>query len=136
MRALAGFAVALAACYSPQLPRCEVTCDKDSPCPADLSCGSDGYCHSDGDTAACHAVLTVTVNGDGVVGSSPPGIECTPFSPMCQQEFRGGTSITLTASALGNDAFAQWNGDVCAGSTQPTCTFDLEISMSLMATFR
>lgn len=135
MRTLAGLAVALAACYSPQLPRCEVTCGSDSPCPADLSCGSDSYCHSDGDTAACHAVLTVTVNGDGVVESSPAGIECTPLAPTCQQEFTGGTQITLTASPL-DDTFAQWNGEVCAGLTAPTCTFELEISMSLTATFR
>jgi hypothetical protein len=134
MRVLA--ALALSACYSPQLPRCEVTCGSNSPCPADLTCGSDSYCHAADDTAACHAVLTVIVHGDGVVSSNPAGIACTPLSPSCQQEFTGGTSITLSASALGTGEFAQWNGDACAGLTQPTCTFPLEISMSMTATFR
>jgi hypothetical protein len=134
MRVLAAFA--LAACYSPQLPRCVVTCGSDSPCPDGLSCGSDSYCHDDSDTSACHAVLTITVDGDGLVESAPAGIDCTPFQPTCSQEFTGGTSITLTASGFDGSSFSQWTGETCAGSTQPTCTFALEISMSLTATFR
>ena len=136
MRVLAAVTLALGACYSPELPRCVVTCGSDSPCPDGLSCGPDSYCHDDGDTSACHAILTVIVDGDGLVESAPAGIDCTPFQTTCSQEFTGGTSITLTASGFGDTAFAQWTGETCAGQTQPTCTFALEISMSLTATFR
>jgi hypothetical protein len=129
-------AVLLAGCYSPQLAPCTVTCGSDSPCPADLTCGADSYCHADNDDSTCHAILTVDVSGDGLVSSSPDGIECTPFQTTCSMEFTGGTSITLTASAFSDAMFTGWSGDACAGSTSGTCTFELDISMTLSATFQ
>jgi hypothetical protein len=134
MRAVALLA-AVAGCYSPDLPRCVVTCGSASPCPDGLTCESDSYCHDDGDTSACHAVVTVTVVGDGLVESNPAGLSCTPFTSPCMQEFTPGISVALAASSFSGETFAEWTGDTCAGFTEATCTFDLEISLSLTATF-
>ncbi|HEY3801935.1 MAG TPA: hypothetical protein VGL61_04980 [Kofleriaceae bacterium] len=135
-RALLLVLVAAGACYSPDLPRCVVTCGSDSPCPADLSCEADHYCHDSSDTSACHAIVTVTIDGDGLVESNPAGLSCTPFTSPCTEEFTPGSSIVLTASSFSGETFAEWTGDTCAGFTEPTCTFGLEISLSLTATFR
>ncbi|HEY1546846.1 MAG TPA: hypothetical protein VGG28_03465 [Kofleriaceae bacterium] len=134
MRAAVAIAV-LAGCYSPQLQPCTVTCGDDSPCPADLTCGADSYCHAAGGDETCHAVLTVDISGDGLVSSSPAGIECTPFQTTCPVEFAGGTQITLTASAFDGQTFMGWTGDACAGSMNVTCALELDISMTITATF-
>ena len=133
MRAVA--LAVLAGCYSPQLAPCTVTCGEESPCPADLTCGADSYCHAAGDDETCHAILTVNVSGDGLVSSAPTGIECTPLQTTCSMEFTGGTQVTLTESAFNGTTFMGWTGDACAGSMNATCTFELDISMTLDATF-
>jgi len=130
-------ALALSACYAPDLPPCTVTCGPSSPCPADLSCGADHFCHADGDDTTCSATLSVQVNGAGHVTSMPSGIDCTGggSGDGCGGPFAVGTSITLTQNH-GNDVmFAHWGGDACGGSMAQTCTFTIEMPMTVAATF-
>jgi phospholipase C len=55
--------------------------------------------------------------GSGTVVSTPAGINCPG---TCTASFSTGSSVTLTAAATGQDAFANWSGG-CAGTTN-TCT--------------
>lgn len=63
--------------------------------------------------------LTVQLigTGQGRVTSSPSGISCSTGS--CQSDFYEGTTVTLTAVALGTSTFAGWGGS-CSGSLGTT----------------
>ena len=141
MRAIAlAAALAVAACYSPELARCTVSCGSDSPCPADLTCGSDGLCHAADDTAPCDVTLDIQVggNGAGEVRSTPAGVDCTSDSTGAGCDdipFPAATMIELTESHTAGNTFAGWSGDACAGSTMATCTLVLSTSMMVSATF-
>ena len=41
-------AMALSACYAPELPPCAVHCGPDSPCPNGMTCAADLHCHASG----------------------------------------------------------------------------------------
>ncbi len=56
--------------------------------------------------------LTVNVNGDGRIVSTPVGIDCPGD---CDEAFTPGTMVTLDATANPGSGFAAWQGD-CAGS--------------------
>lgn len=131
--------VLVAGCYAPQLAPCEIHCGHDSPCPADLSCGDDHRCHDD-HHQSCGATLDVTTsgNGGGRVTSSPNGVDCASNDPGngCSAiPFTTGTTITLSADPFGADRFGGWGGDACDGSNDPTCTFDLDMAMTVDAHF-
>jgi hypothetical protein len=122
----------LAACYSPQLAPCEVTCGSDSPCPETFACGSDTYCHASDDSTVCAFALSVAMNGDGHVTSVPTGIDCLSTDPQpCKGYFPPGTQVTLSARTN----FSRWNGDACDGSSNPNCTLTLSTTMMLSASF-
>ncbi len=70
--------------------------------------------------------LTVTIQGNGVVGSAPGGIDCPGD---CVEDFASGTPVEITATAAGGYAFDHWTGD-CSGAT-PTC--DLTMSSNRQA---
>jgi hypothetical protein len=136
MRAIAAVAVAaalaVAACYAPDLPPCTVTCVPGGvACPAEFTCAADGYCHDIGDTASCtmSTTLSVTISGagSGRVVSAPAGIDCAGSAgPSCDAiVFPVGEMIELTATPNGTDTFAGWSGDACAGTIEPTCAFTL-----------
>jgi uncharacterized repeat protein (TIGR01451 family)/uncharacterized repeat protein (TIGR02543 family) len=75
--------------------------------------------------------LDVSIEGDGTVTSSPPGIGCPT---ECAATFTLGTEITLTASAAAGAEFIRWDGDDCA--EQPSeCTFDIGENSIVKAVF-
>ncbi len=88
--------------------------------------------------------LSVVVDGNGNVTSSPSGIDCTG---NCSEDFQEGSQIALTATAPSGFQFVNWSG-ACSGSgacnilleentqvtavfeQQPTQFFDLTVSVT------
>ena len=77
--------------------------------------------------------LTVTLggSGNGVVTSSPAGINCPAQS--CGAVFKTGTTVTLTATPNGGASFVSWTG--CTTMTGNTCSVTLNASTDIIATF-
>lgn len=77
--------------------------------------------------------LAVSVAGagtnNGSVSSSPSGISC---GNTCSASFDSGTSVTLTARAVGRAVFAGWSG-ACTGTT--TCTVKMDGNKAVTANF-
>ena len=81
--------------------------------------------------------LSVTVVGDGVVVSDPPGIDT---AGVASASFPQGEVVTLEASAGAGSAFVGWEfadpGRVCeAGSGADTCLITLDEDVAVTATF-
>ena len=74
--------------------------------------------------------LTVTKSGTGAGTVTGSGISCPA---TCAKDFVAGTTVTLTASAGGQDGFVGWSG-ACSGSSA-TCTVTLEAAASVGALF-
>jgi Divergent InlB B-repeat domain len=72
--------------------------------------------------------LTVTVSGQGGVGSTPAGVEC---QPTCTAQFASGTAVTLAAQAAPGWAFQGFSG-ACTGTT---CAVTMSQAQSVTATF-
>jgi Calx-beta domain/Lamin Tail Domain/Divergent InlB B-repeat domain len=74
---------------------------------------------NDGDTVTDNGVcvVTVSVNGQGVVTSDPPGIVCPSD---CDHNFPGGGGATLNADPADGHNFVGWSGG-CTG-TSLTCS--------------
>ncbi|MEZ4363002.1 MAG: hypothetical protein R3B48_22615 [Kofleriaceae bacterium] len=75
------------------------------------------------------STLAVAKLGEGVVTSSPAGLDC---GAICSAVFPSGTSVTLTAEPSRGWAFVGWSR-LCAG-VEP-CTFTLDGATNLAATF-
>ena len=75
--------------------------------------------------------LTVSTSGpgSGAVGSNPPGINC---GGACDEAFKYGTVVTLTATAATGSTFAGWGG-ACGGSD--ACSVTMDAPKSVTATF-
>ena len=77
-------------------------------------------------------VLTIIRAGTGVgtVTINPPGIgcgaDCSSFTP--------GTTVNITATAVGGSTFTGWVGGGCSGTTA-TCSVTMNSSMTVTATF-
>jgi hypothetical protein len=91
-------------------------------------------------SGAADVTLTVTMagSGSGRVTSSPAGVDC---GSTCSYNFPVGTQVTLTATSTLGSSFAGWYSTPvppatppCMGGT-PTCTFTLNQSESIRATF-
>jgi subtilisin family serine protease len=88
---------------------------------------------------ALSSITTVSVTvaksgtGAGTVTSNPTGINC---GGDCNEQFPGGTTVTLTAASSADSVFAGWSGNGCAGmgacvvdtSATATATFDAPAS--------
>ena len=61
--------------------------------------------------------FTVTINkagtGTGSVTSNPAGISC---DSICNAQFPGGTTVTLTATPDAGSIFTSWSGGACTGT--------------------
>jgi hypothetical protein len=68
-------------------------------------------------------------DGDGVITSSPGGIEC---GGDCVADFEEGAMIALSATAIGDAMFAGWSG-ACSGTG--ACLVTLDDSKTVTATF-
>jgi uncharacterized delta-60 repeat protein len=75
--------------------------------------------------------LTATVNGQGSISSTPPGIAC---QTDCTEAYADQTSVTLTATPAPGWTFASWSGD-CAGTIGSTCSLRMDQDHSAAATF-
>ena len=71
-------------------------------------------------------------NGEGLVTSSPAGIDC---GTTCVGNFTPETVVTLTAEALGKSKFEGWGGACAAAEKEPTCTVTMEQSRTVSANF-
>ena len=105
------------------------------------SCGSSLVCSITMDSnKTCEAVfessytLTVTKSGtgDGTVTSSPAGIDC---GGTCSTDFINGTSVTLTATVSGNNAFFGWSGDCSSCGNSTSCTINMNSDKTCNAEF-
>jgi hypothetical protein len=74
--------------------------------------------------------LTVTVEGNGGVSSSPAGIACPD---VCTASFPQGTVVTLTAQTIAQYEFQGWEGAGCTGTG--TCVVTMNSAQSVTATF-
>jgi hypothetical protein len=64
--------------------------------------------------------VTLAGDGDGVVRSDPPGVDCPPTCTAALQ----GASVTLSASTAAESTFAGWAG-ACSGVDGPECRLQL-----------
>jgi hypothetical protein len=82
-----------------------------------------------------HTRLTVAKSGtgNGIVVSSPAGIDC---GASCARSFRTGTTVTLSAldSPSGRSEFVGWSG--CTASSGITCQVSLSSDRQVTATYR
>jgi hypothetical protein len=76
-------------------------------------------------------VVEVSGTGSGKITSNPAGIDCPVNN--CSSTFSPGTSVTLTAAADSNSAFAGWNGGGCSGTGK--CTLTLNTDQDVTAIF-
>jgi len=84
-------------------------------------------------TFTAKPVLTVTVSGDGTVGSNPPGISCPG---NCTATYNPDAMVTLTATPMDPTANSvTWGGDCSASGTAATCSLTMDSDKSVTATF-
>ena len=78
--------------------------------------------------------LTVGKMGNGVISSSPSGIDC---GSLCRASFVSGSSVTLTAAANAGSIFNAWDGCDTTSSTADriTCTVSITSDRSVGGTF-
>ncbi len=77
--------------------------------------------------------LTTTVTGNGLVSSSPSGINCGNTGANCKASYSSGTSVTLTATPGAGQTFTGWGG-ACSGSSS-TCTVTMSEARDVTAAF-
>ncbi|MDQ3916789.1 MAG: peptidoglycan DD-metalloendopeptidase family protein [Actinomycetota bacterium] len=75
------------------------------------------------------ADLTVVIEGEGSVTSSPEGISC---GTDCSESYTPGSVVTLTAEPEELHAFAGWSG-ACSGTG--TCVLEMTEAAEVTATF-
>ena len=76
--------------------------------------------------------LTVTLNGNGSVISTPPGWTCA--SGPCATAFAAGSAVILTATANAGSTFAGWSGAVVTTTNPLVLTMDA--AKAVTATFK
>lgn len=74
--------------------------------------------------------VAVSTAGEGVVTSSPAGIDC---GTLCAGSFYSPGTVTLHAAPAAGFSFTGWTGD-CTGA-DPTCTLATDVARSATATF-
>lgn len=92
---------------------------------------------------ACGSWLSVTVEGGGLVTSSPGGISCREAGPVrpgrassnvCQDVYDPGDEVTLTAVPDDGYHLVYWD-DACSGTEGPTCELTMTTSQDVTAVF-
>jgi subtilisin family serine protease len=103
----------------------------------DVSAGLNGLVSTGRRLNAFKALSSITTvsmmvaksgTGTGTVTSNPTGINC---GGDCNEQFPGGTTVTLTAASSAGSVFAGWSGNGCAGTG--TCV--VNTAASVTATF-
>jgi hypothetical protein len=160
----AAAACALAACYSPSLRDCTVSCAGSGDCAPDQVCGEDGMCAAPDmagrcamesadppmpmprdaavvDSAAADAApvvrLRVQVDGKGSVTIEGQGT-CGSQDPghgTCMYDIPVGVAQRLQAIAIVPDEpFTAWTSIICGGQG-PMCTFTPLVATAVVAKF-
>ncbi|OQW90746.1 MAG: hypothetical protein BWK79_18910, partial [Beggiatoa sp. IS2] len=80
------------------------------------------------------ANLTITIEGDGGVASSPPGIDCGDLDD-CSEDYLLGSHVELTATPRVGWEFVGWSGD-CSGLIGSPVIVELETSKNCTAIFQ
>ncbi len=75
-------------------------------------------------------VLSVSVNGPGLVTVTPPNANCSSQFP-CNQRYVRGNTVTLTAATGTQFLFDGWSG-ACTGM-DPVCTLTMDGNKSVIA---
>lgn len=75
--------------------------------------------------------LTVTKSDNGTITSTPVGISC---GSDCAEDYKTGTSVTLTATADAGNKFTGWSGG-CKGTTT-ICTLNMKAAKTVTANFK
>ncbi|HEY6768659.1 MAG TPA: hypothetical protein VI386_28190 [Candidatus Sulfotelmatobacter sp.] len=91
--------------------------------PASLGCPQSG--------ATANLSVSVTNAADGVIMSSPTGINC---GPTCTAPFPVGTAVALTPTPGTGHTFGGW-GVGCTSITSNTCSVTLNSDVTVTATF-
>jgi hypothetical protein len=74
--------------------------------------------------------LSVARDGEGIVTSNVPGINC---GTSCSAAYDANTMVTLTATAINGFSFVGWNG--CDSASSTACTVTMNAARSIGATF-
>jgi hypothetical protein len=150
----------LAACYSPDLRDCAVTCNQAADCAPGQVCGSDGFCAAEdvagrcasiaapNDAGALHfdarpdapdAWLTVRVwvriEGRGVVSIPTVGTcDGSNGQTECMFDVAHSVPLALHATPKNNWRFDAWS-DACASAMTSTCALTPAADASVRARF-
>ena len=134
-------AIGLAACYSPSLRDCSITCSNTNECAQGQVCGNAGYCAAPEVADRCADVISdagmtpvdatpvdaaprvtlhLHVDGPGEIdfGANPCRTDCMYSVPIHAQ-------ITLTAVDINDHEFDKWTMGPCTGQTTRTCEFSI-----------
>jgi hypothetical protein len=105
--------------------------------------GRDGSCtvvvmnsvvQADFGRSASRLTVNRTGNGSGRVTSDVPGIDC---GDDCEEEYRKGWWVTLTAEPGPGFEFGGWSGsDYCTGPPEPSCRVHIEGDKTVSAYFK
>jgi hypothetical protein len=83
------------------------------------------------DAGGTSYLLSLTVNGSGLVTSSPTGISCPG---TCSFTYNAATVVTLTETPISGATFTGWSGGGCSG-TSTTCSVTMSAAESVTASF-
>jgi subtilisin-like proprotein convertase family protein len=101
-----------------------------------------GTLNSWGITLACASLshqLSLTINGNGSVNSSPGGIACTTGNKgNCSAQFADGVPVTFTATGVSSPTllshFGNWSG-ACDSTIGPACSVAMYGDRNISSTF-
>ena len=136
-------AIGLAACYSPSLRDCTVTCSAATDCARGQVCGNDGLCAAPDVADHCTDVIAdagidarppvdavarvnlhVHIDGEGDVELG--AMSCKSGAPQngnCDFSVVANVSLTLDAVDLTDHVFEKWTAGPCIGQVVRTCAF-------------
>ena len=156
-------AVGLAACYSPSLRDCTVTCSAASDCASGQVCGGDHFCAAPVIAGTCATPVQLDADIDGALAdaaidarAADAAIDAALFVALhlhvdgkgtllldgggscrsdCMLSVPRAEPSTLRAIADADQMFDRWTSPTCAG--QPaTCTFTPLVATTVNARFR
>lgn len=110
--------VLLAACYSPDVRDCTVTCTGAADCAPDQTCGEDGFCASGAAAGTCSKIASTDAGVDVPVDDARPP-DATPDAPPV-------TTVRLWVRIEGRGVVTLPGiGNCDGGSGQTECQFDV-----------
>ncbi len=156
--------LALAACYSPTLRDCTVTCASSDDCASSQVCGADKMCAAPGVAGTCseHAIVDAgtgpqdAANSDAGMTDAPPSMVALHvlidgkgtvfvdnYGPCSSQGAQHGDCLfnvaarvaqTIRVSLPPGDPFVEWTSDTCKGAG-PVCSFTLSAPATITGKF-